>query len=209
MNQRDIKDSIWMLRGSAHVDSTGVLGVIVKGSNGKGNVRVECGIEADKQSLKLKCDRCGFWENATEFLLKWSAKSGGAFGCLCATCKMTKRVDKAGRNIPVGKSKDEKYVKWLREKQRSDMADKARVEHRMKELKEERNLVMRASNNDRRYYELYAAKKDALAMEGKSMSRRLRDAYFRRREKAFEAQKRVAEIDEKLAGIRAKERNVG
>jgi len=63
---------------------------------------------------------------------------------------------------------------------------------------------MRASNNDRRYYEMYAAKKDALAMEGKSMSKRLRGAYFKRREKAFEAQKRVAEIDEKLAEIRDK-----
>jgi hypothetical protein len=41
-------------------------------------------------------------------------------------------------------------------------------------------------------------------MEGKSMSRRLRGAYFKRREKAFEAQKRVAEIDAKMAEIRAK-----
>ena len=209
MNQRDIKDSIWALRGSIRVDSTGTIGVMVKGSNGKGNIRVECGIGVDKQSLKLKCDRCGFWENATEFLLKWSEKSEGAFGCLCATCKMRKRIDRAGRKIPVGKSKDEKYVKWLREKQRSDMTDARRVEDEVKELKKERSLVMRASNNDRQLYEVYAAKKDALAMEGKSMSRRLREAYFRRKEKAFEAQKRVAEIDAKMAGIRDKQRNVG
>lgn len=207
MNQRDIKDSIWMLRGSMRTDGNGVFGVIVKGSNGRGHIRVECGIGEDKQSLKLKCDRCGFWENAAEFLLKWSEKSEkgvGVFGCLCATCKMRKRVDRAGRKIPVGKSKDEKYVKWLREKQRSDMADAKRVEDEIKALKKERSLVMRASNNDRRYYEMYAAKKDALAMEGKSMSKRLRGAYFKRREKAFEAQKRVAEIDEKLAEIRDK-----
>jgi hypothetical protein len=38
MNQRDIKDSIWALRGSIRVDSTGTIGVMVKGSNGKGNV---------------------------------------------------------------------------------------------------------------------------------------------------------------------------
>jgi hypothetical protein len=184
------------------MDGAGTTGVMVKGSNGKGSVRVECGIGEDKQSLKLRCDKCGFWENATEFLLKWSGKNEGVFGCLCATCKMKRRVDGAGRNIAVGKSTDEKYVKRLREKQRSAMADVRRVEGKMKKLKEERNLVMRESNNDRRYYELYAAKKDALAMEGKSMSRRLREAYFRRREAAFEARKRVAEIDARMAEIR-------
>lgn len=198
MKRSNIKDMIWALRSSMCADGT----VMVKGGNGKGAVRVDCGIGDDKQSLKLRCDKCGFWENATEFVLNWSAKSEGAFGCLCATCKMKKRVDRAGRKIPVGKSPDEKYVKWLREKQRSDMADVKRVEGKLKALKEERNLVMRASNNDRRYYELYAAKKDALAVEGKPMSGRLRKAYYSKREKAFEARKRVAEIDSRLAEIR-------
>ncbi len=202
MNQSNIRDLIWRLRGSVRRDGT----VCVRSSNGRGSVMVGCGIGADKQSMKLKCDRCGFWENAVEFVMRGSSLSGGSVGCLCATCKMKTRKDSMGRSVPVGDRSDEGYVRRLRESQRHAIASVARTEGKRKKLKAERNLVMRESNNDRRYYELYAAKKDALAMEGKSMSRRLREAYFRRREAAFEARKKVAEIDRILAEINLEQR---
>jgi D-alanyl-D-alanine carboxypeptidase len=82
----------------------------------------------------------------------------------------------------------------------------ARTEGKRKKLKAERNLVMRESNNDRRFYAVYAVKRDALAREGKSMGRRLREAYFRRRERALEAIKKVAEIDRILAEINLEQR---
>ncbi len=194
MKQSNIKDMIWALRGSMHSDGT----VIVKGGNGRGAVKVDCGIGSDRQSLKLRCRKCGNWENATEFLLKWSGSKEGAFGCFCVTCKARRRKDSMGRSIAVGKSEEKGYVNRVRVAQRRAIAVAEGRAERRRVLKVERNLVMRASSNDRRQYEQYAARKDALAMEGKVMNGRLRKAYYSTREKAFEAMREVEELDRKL-----------